>query len=49
LYLRQLAEHAGHRIALTRINAGEWIDASRRSHLADYDAMTTVIRGALSD
>jgi len=49
LYLRQLAENAGHQVVLTRIIADDWIDASRRSHMADYDAMTTVIRDALKD
>ena len=48
LYLKQLAENAGHQIILARIDADRWIDASKRSHLADYDGMTSVILGALS-
>ncbi len=47
LYLKQLADNAGHRIVLNRIDADHWMDASKRSHLADYSGMNSVIFGAL--
>ena len=49
LYLKHLAENAGHRIVFARIDADRWIEASKRSHLADYDGMISVIFKALSD
>lgn len=49
LYLKQLAENAGHRIVFTRIDVDRWMEASKRSHLGDYGGMISVIFGALSD
>jgi cell filamentation protein len=49
LYLKQLAENAEHRIAFARIDSDLWIEASKRSHLADYDGMVSAIFAALSD
>ena len=45
-YLKQLAEQAGHPIDLTALTQAEWMDASRRAHLGDYDAMTQCIADA---
>lgn len=47
LYLRQLAEQAGHRIDLTRIEREAWMDASRQAHLGAYDPMSACIADAL--
>ena len=34
-YLKQLAARAGHAINLTRLDRTAWLDASRRSNVAD--------------
>ena len=47
-YLKQLAVRAGHAIDLTRIDPAAWLDASRRSNLGDYAAMTSCVRQALA-
>lgn len=36
LYLEQLAERAGHRLDLTRLDRSRWMEASRRAHVGDY-------------
>ena len=46
-YLKQLAEHAGHAIDLTRIDRAAWLDASRRSNAGDHAAITRCIRQVL--
>jgi len=47
LYLKQLAEKAGHRLDLKRIEQSSWMDASREAHSGDYSAMTKCIERAL--
>lgn len=46
-YLKQLAAHAGHDIDLTRLDRTAWLDASRRSNVADHAAITRCIRQAI--
>lgn len=46
-YLKQLAERAGHRIDLTKLDANRWHEASQSAHWADYDAMARAIAAAL--
>jgi cell filamentation protein len=46
-YLRQLAEQAGHTLDLRRVDPELWIEASKASHMADYQPMGEVIRKAL--
>jgi cell filamentation protein len=46
-YLRQLAEQAGHRLDLRRIDPKLWIEASKTSHMADYSLMAEAIRVAI--
>lgn len=47
LYLKQLAERAGHPIDLRRLAPERWIEASRRAHGADYSPMSAAIAQAL--
>jgi cell filamentation protein len=47
-YLRQLAEQAEHRLDLRRIDPAKWIEASKASHMADYQLMGEVIRAAIA-
>jgi cell filamentation protein len=46
-YLKQLAEQAGHRLDLARIDGSRWLEASIASHAADYAPMAAVLLGAL--
>lgn len=46
-FLEQLATKAGHAIDLTQIEKEAWIDASIRSHDADYSGMQKCVSGAL--
>jgi cell filamentation protein len=46
-YLKQLAEQAGHRLDLRRIDPTSWIEASKASHATDYSLMADVIRRAI--
>lgn len=48
LYLQQLAEDAGHRLDLTRIEPLRWIEASKQAQLARYDLMADVVIAALT-
>ncbi len=43
LYLEQLAEQAGHKFNLARLDPERWFEASRRSHEGDYGAMSEEI------
>ena len=47
LYLRQLADRAGHALDLSKIDPKAWLEASRRAHQADYDPMCQAISQAL--
>jgi cell filamentation protein len=47
LYLKQLAEQAGHALDLTKIEAAGWLAASKEAHRARYDLMGQVIGDAL--
>jgi cell filamentation protein len=47
LYLQQLCAVAGHRLALPRIRADAWREASKCAHTADYAPMSQVILAAL--
>jgi cell filamentation protein len=47
LYLEQLAEQAGHKIDLTRLDPRRWIAASRAAHMADYGQMAAEIKSCL--
>lgn len=42
-YLEQLAEQAGHPLDLASIDPGRWMEASRRSHEGNYEAMAEEI------
>ncbi len=46
LYQEQLAEQAGHPLDLTRLDPERWIDACRRAHEGDYEAMAREISRA---
>jgi cell filamentation protein len=47
IYLKQLADHAGHPLDLTRIEKDSWIGASRETHLGRYEAMSRCIAIAI--
>jgi cell filamentation protein len=47
LYLKQLAEAAGHPVSLVRIPAEPWIEASRASMAGDNEPFATLIASAL--
>ena len=47
LYIKQLAEQAGHVLNLTTIDGAAWIEASVAAHMADYEPMERVLRVAL--
>jgi cell filamentation protein len=47
IYLRQLAEAAGHRIELAKIDRHRWIAASKESHFGRYEAMSRCIAQAI--
>ena len=47
-YLKQLAERAGHRLDLARIEGPRWIEASMLSHATDYGPMAAMIAKALA-
>lgn len=42
-YLKQLADKAGHRLDLARIDGPRWIEASVSSHATDYGPMAALI------
>ena len=46
-YVKQLAERAGHGMDLTRLDREAWMEASRRSHEGDYDAIRKCVHRAL--
>ena len=46
-YLKQLADQAGHRLDLARIDGPAWIAGSVASHAADYAPMAAVLLAAL--
>jgi cell filamentation protein len=48
-YLKLLAEKAGHRLDLSRIDAERWVEASRVSHAADYDLMAQLIAASIAE
>lgn len=48
-YLGRLAERAGHRLVLARLDPAGWLHASRASHLGDYGPMREAIRAVLVD
>lgn len=47
LYLKQLAEFAGHRLDLTRLDRDAWMQASRNAHMGDFELMGRCIDRAL--
>jgi cell filamentation protein len=47
LYLKQLAQQAGHPLDLTRIGRDAWMAASREAHLGRYEAMGRCIAVAI--
>jgi cell filamentation protein len=47
LYLDQLAERAGHKIDLSRLDPRRWIEASRAAHDGDYRLMSAEISRAI--
>lgn len=46
-YLEQFAEQAVHPLDLTRLDPQRWLEASRRSHMGDYNATSEEIGLAL--
>jgi cell filamentation protein len=46
-YLKQLAENAGHAIALDLLNGPKWVAASRAAHRGEYDPVGKEIAAAL--
>jgi cell filamentation protein len=46
-YLKQLADKAGHRLDLARIEGPRWIEASVLSHAIDYGPMAALIGEAI--
>ena len=46
-YLKQLAEQAGHRLDLARIDGPAWIAGSVASHATDYAPMAVALLAAL--
>ena len=46
-YLKQLADKAGHRLDLARIDGPRWIEASVLSHATDYGPMAALIGEAI--
>lgn len=47
-YLEQLAEQAGHRLDLTKLDPGRWIAACRAAHVAEYTLMAEEIAQAMA-
>lgn len=47
-YLKLLAEHAGHKLDLSRLQRDEWIAASKAAHTAAYEPMRKAIAKALT-
>lgn len=47
-YLKLLAQGAGHTIDLTRLQRDEWLDASRKAQLTNYEPMRQAIARALA-
>lgn len=48
LFLKQLAENAGHPLDLRYLDARVWHEVSRNAHEADYQPMSQAIRAALA-
>lgn len=46
-YLKQLGEQAGYPIDLTRLDPGQWIEASRSAHNGEYGPMGAEIERAI--
>ena len=46
-YLKLLAEKAGHRLDLGRVDAKRWIEASQISHASNYDLMAQLVAEAI--
>ncbi len=46
-YLKQLAEQAGHRMDLTRLEKNQWLQASRKAHQGEYKLMAQCIERAI--
>ena len=46
-YLKRLAERAGHRLDLTKLDPASWIEASRQAHKGEYEPMAQTFRAAL--
>lgn len=46
-YLLQLAEQAGHRLDVLRLDKQAWMDASREAHLGRYEAMARCIAATI--
>src|SRR3954468_213577 len=44
-YLKQLAQHAGRSLDLTKLNRTMWLQASREAHHARFDSMARCIEG----
>lgn len=47
IYLRQLAEQAGHALDVTRIERETWMKASQEAHLGRYESMSRCIEAAI--
>ena len=47
LYLKQLAERAGHNLILRRLEKDRWMAASRASHRGDYSLLAAEIAQAI--
>lgn len=47
LYLKQLAEQAGHPIDLARLDKAAWMNACRAAHIGEYDAIGRCIAAAI--
>lgn len=46
-YFKQLAEQAGFDVMLSRLPPQDWMEASRQSHLGNYQPMSTCLRRTL--
>jgi cell filamentation protein len=48
LYAQQLAEQAGYKLDLTKLDPAQWIGASKESHQARYEAMAKCLEASLT-
>lgn len=46
IYVEKLAEQAGHKLDLTRLDRNSWMVASREVHFGRYDAISDCIAAA---